>query len=116
MSADADAEDFLVGAEIEAVVFVRDYVQLQLFKPSASFGLTFVSDPVVSRPGQTLKKSNDGWRDALCALIGKTIRTASVESGGLSLDLGGNTLNVPFDGQFGPESARLDVGDRWWVW
>jgi hypothetical protein len=113
----ADAEESLVGAEISAVVFTRDYVQLQLEKQSElTLGVTFIDNPAGLVAGNWTTRQMDGWRDRLCDLIGRTIEFAAIDEQRMSFALGDDRIDLPFDKEFGPESAHLNANDRWWVW
>ena len=62
----------LPGAELSAVVFVRDYIQLQFDGPL----LTAITLPTVVLGSVVWRSGEAGYRDPLCAQIGKTVRTA----------------------------------------
>jgi hypothetical protein len=67
----------LAGAELSAVVFVRDYVQLQFDGPV----LTAITLPTVIRGSDVWGPHEAGYRDALCAQIGKTVRSTIATEG-----------------------------------
>jgi hypothetical protein len=56
------------------VEFVQDYVQLHLDGPI----LTAFVWPVVSANGKTTRVGESGYKDALCASIGQTVRAADL--------------------------------------
>ena len=82
------------------MIFVRDYVQLHLYADSdvrlqpegmLGFGPVFgtrdirvsaITDPELERSdGASLRKSDTGWRDALCELIDARVQGASITDG-----------------------------------
>ena len=105
----------LRGKELEAVTFVRDYVQF-------AFGdttLTIYSPPSVTTPTGVISPDNYGYADVLRGLIGET-----VEQAGERLDdrlevvfESGSRLIVAPDSSL-PEVAMLHRGDgsTWAVW
>ena len=60
----------LQGAQLSAVCFVRSYVELNFDGPI----LRLLAPPVVSYAGKTLQFPAERSRDALCALIGRTVQ------------------------------------------
>ena len=97
-------------------MFIRDYVQVRLERPSESLELTFVDDPTVLDDNGWTTRKMPGWRDRLCGFIGQTIETAEIDETRMLLGLSGGSLEARFGHESGPESVRLDCGDRWWVW
>ncbi len=71
--------DALVGSELGSVVFVRDYVQLEL----GAGRLTLFVWPSVVVDATTTRLGDPGYRDLLCDLIGHPVRstTESRETG-----------------------------------
>lgn len=65
----------LEGREVSAVVFVRDYLQLQFDGPY----LNAYVWPELHKGRQNWDVSRPGYKDALCNLIGRTI-VAAVET------------------------------------
>jgi hypothetical protein len=65
----SDALSTIVGSELSAVVFVRDYVQLQFDGPV----LTAITLPLVVTATRSIGPNADGYRDALCDQIGKKV-------------------------------------------
>lgn len=59
----------LIGEELGSVVFVRDYVQLVFDGPYLSL---YVWPVVTNADGETFRFGAEGYRDALCAFIGRT--------------------------------------------
>jgi hypothetical protein len=66
----------LKGCELSAVVFVRDYLQLQFDGPY----LTIFVWPRVKRQGTVFERGTLRYRDALCEQIGKAIGGVVEES------------------------------------
>lgn len=67
----------IVGAQLSAVVFVQDYVQLQFDGPV----ITAVTVPTVTEAEVTFRWGMPRYRDMLCERIGKTVCVASVIEG-----------------------------------
>jgi hypothetical protein len=62
----------LAGCELSAVCFVRSYVELHFDGPV----LRLLAPPFVSTKRQTFEFPNEGSRDVLCTLIGRTVEQA----------------------------------------
>lgn len=62
------------GAQLSAVTFVRDYVQLHFDGPM----LTALTWPTVIVGNTVWSFSSSGYRDALCAQIAKSVRRGIV--------------------------------------
>ena len=115
----------LVGQGVDEVVFVRDYVQVR-FDDYAL--LTCVSDPVVTRDGQSLQFPKAGSRDALCSLIGVDGSEQEYPRLDTAQFIAGEKIELAFTtGQVltvslvpshpGWECAHLSVPPgEWWVW
>lgn len=125
MSSDGQTLLFdLVGAEVESIVFVRDYLQITLYLPKSSPRLTFYAWPDVTTPGGAARSFGDpGYRDELCSLIGRRIAGATAGSEtGLTLHFDADTsitIKPPWRELTGPEIAMLQMNDptqRWEVW
>ena len=106
----------LLGEELSAVVFVRDYVQLQFDGP----GLTLINDPTVITNATKYQPALPGYRDALCERIGKSVSNAQVAEGDeLRIDFNdGSTILIslrPGD-YIGAEAAIFNHGEETWVW
>lgn len=71
----------IMGEQLSSVVFVQDYLQLD-FDGSR---LTYNIWPCVERQGKASRFGDSGYRDELCALIGK--RLVSVRDANETLDL-----------------------------
>jgi hypothetical protein len=122
--------DDLVGEEISAIAFVRDYVELHFDGPI----LRALSDPIIRTDGRDFVFPESGSRDALCSLIGLPVRSVSLvwdperdssdERIGIVTTLA--TVIIPLDqlSRVGPEAAllvptnpdgTLRVGGMW-IW
>jgi hypothetical protein len=66
----------LKGHELSAVTFVRDYLQLQFDGPF----LNIFVWPRIMAPGASVSLEMPGYRDGLCAQIGKTVGGVAVET------------------------------------
>lgn len=67
----------LNGRELSAVVFIRDYVQLQFDGDI----LTCVTNPEVQIGGETYRWGDRDYRNALCERISVTVSEASLHEG-----------------------------------
>jgi hypothetical protein len=86
-----DALSAIVGAELSAVVFVRDYVQLQFDGPI----LTAITLPVIVTAAGPVRAGERGYRDALCEQIGKEISSVSItENDSIKITLFDNSTIV----------------------
>jgi hypothetical protein len=102
--------DELKGRELSAVVFVRDYLQLQFDGPYLN---VFVWPQVMS-DGTTFDFGVPGYKDALCELIAKTV-AGVFEKTGRTLQLffsDGSIVEVSllFEARKGPEAVVLQNG------
>jgi hypothetical protein len=71
----------LVGAQLSAVTVVMDYAQI-VFDGAT---LTAFTCPAVEANSRTLRSTDVGYRDALCARIGRTVVSAHVSDELISL-------------------------------
>jgi hypothetical protein len=107
----------LVGEELSAVVFVRDYIQFQFDGP----GLTAVNDPTVEAQGRIYQPAVQGYRDALCERIGHSVVSAEIAEGQeIRIEFDDHSkISIslrPDDYAHGPEAAIFDHGEDTWVW
>lgn len=104
----------LVGDELSAVAFVRDYVEFHFDGPV----LRALSDPLVrTDAGDEAQFPDPGSRDALCALIGRTVQAVRVASrqdsptkdDRIEFDVNDATVVIPLgaDRRVGPEAAHF---------
>jgi hypothetical protein len=96
----------IVGEELNIVAFVMDYVELHFNGPK----LTALTDPRVRLGARTWTFPQPGSRDALCALIGRTVQAVRVEPDEhIYLGFGDAALTIPLDdgSRHGPEAAHF---------
>ncbi|MEV7012197.1 hypothetical protein [Streptosporangium sp. NPDC051022] len=97
----------LVGKELYTVAFVRDYVEFHFNEAK----LTALTDPRIQKDSQAWVFPQSGSRDALCALIDKTVQAVSLRGDEhILLDFGDATLTIPLDEGSrlpGPEAAHF---------
>jgi hypothetical protein len=112
----ANALDVLAGQELNAVVFIKDYVQLQ-FDDS---GLTAVTNPAVTTGVNVYGFGSSGYRDALCERIGRTVTKAHLaEEEEIRIDFDDGTaicISLKPEHYIGPEAAIFHHGEDTWVW
>jgi hypothetical protein len=65
------------GHELRSVSFVEDYLELRFGAPA----LTLYAWPYVMLPEFSVAFGEPEYRNALCAQIGETVETASLEEG-----------------------------------
>jgi hypothetical protein len=71
----AEALRTLVGGELSSVTFVQDYVQPDFNGP----GMTAYTMPTVTYGSESLKFGQPGYRDALCAQIGRKVERTEAD-------------------------------------
>lgn len=100
------------GSELGSIVFVRDYIQF-VFEPEAESNstLTTFTLPTVTRGDMELGPLAQGYRDALCSLIGLRVVSAEAEEGVEVLITLGPKLSLRVslreEDYRGPEAALL---------
>lgn len=99
----------VIGNYLSSVTFVMDYLQMSFCGP----GFSFYNWPTVILPKQQSKVGDEGYRDALCALVGKTVQSLDV-----FLDTGlhfvfreGETITASLRAPAG--STMLEVAEYW---
>jgi hypothetical protein len=105
----------LIGAQLSAVTFVQDYVQLHFDGPR----LTVFSHPVVMRGDQTFHWDKPGFRDALCSRIAKQVTAARIAYGeSICIEFAdGSAIKISLQDEdyLGTEAVNFDTGgDAWW--
>jgi hypothetical protein len=75
MSTDIEAIQLEEDSELAGVAFVRDYIEFYFDGPI----LRALIDPTVTIGNHLSRSSDEGWRNTLCSLIGKKIKTLSIE-------------------------------------
>jgi len=101
----------IVGARLEAVTFVMDYVQLQF----DSAQLTAYTLPQVELGDHRWTSEDGGWRDSLCARIGIAVRNASCSDQRLQFDFedaSAIAVSLRNEDYRGPEAFMLSVPDH----
>jgi hypothetical protein len=113
-----DPQD-LVGAELSAVCFVRDYTE---FHFDGSIVLALGTVGVRQHTAVVLTECHPGWRDALCATISRALtRLHIVDGDSIAMYFGdGSTIWISLreDERLGPESAHFlpEIGKPLQVW
>jgi hypothetical protein len=106
----------LVGCELSAVVFVRDYLQFQFDGPY----LTVTTSVVVRIADNLFAGTDQGFKDALVSQIGHTVGSVSLileEVINLRLD-GDREIRIslrPEDRSWIPEAAILQMDKVAWA-
>ena len=97
----------LVGERLGSVIFVGDYVQLDF----DGLRLTLWAWPTLALDTGTLRFGDPGYRDGLCALMGRCVTSVAENTGtGLVLHWDADSLTVDPapDDLSGPEIAMLN--------
>ena len=100
----------LRGAEISAVAFVRDYVEIHFDGPT----LRCIAHPTINVEDKVVQFPKPGSRDALCSVIGLVINCIKLEDGA-SCELSvsnGSRISIPLDNKHrrGHESMHFCSG------
>ena len=107
MTANRRHIESLVGEELSAVSFVRDYVEFHFDGPV----LRALTNPIVCDAKAQHRFPDPGSRDALCGLIDSVVSQVTVEPGfAIELRFVRNTvLSIPLDdaARRGPEAAHF---------
>ena len=109
----------LMGAEVSAVHFVRDYVELHFDGPV----LRALSDPFGLYDGREWRFPEPGSLDLMHSYIGKTVDGYELDPDQiLALDFGEHRFAIPLDddSRVGPEAAHFlgpdGVVGGMWIW
>lgn len=98
---------FLAGLTLDTVSFVTDYVELH-FRDSY---LRCLQDPVIMIDQVALPFPLPGSRDALCSLIGDTVKSIKGQNGGeLRVEFARGavlTVSLAHEGRVGPEALHF---------
>lgn len=98
----------LVGLEVSAVAFVRDYVELNFDGPV----LRLLGTVTVQLPEQKSEWPGPGARDSLCGLIGNTVTSVSASDDSIVIALDGN-IRIATSAQVAqPEFAHFVPGEN----
>ena len=105
----------IIGAQLSAVTFVQDYVQLHFDGPR----LTVFSHPIVMLGDETFHWGKPGYRDALCSSIAQTVTEARVAYGDSIVVrfADGSTIKISLKDEdySGGEAVNFDTGgNEWW--
>ena len=105
----------IIGAQLSAVTFVQDYIQLHFDGPR----LTVFSHPVVIRGDQAFHWGKPGFRDALCNSIAQQVTAAHVAYGeSVCIAFAdGSAIQISLEeaDYLGAEEVNFDTdGDTWW--
>ena len=107
--------DVIVGAQLSAVSFVQDYLELAFDGP-----LFAVLCPLeIHTPhGGTAKAGEDGFRDRICEAIGRTVTALAIDDHAASIELGEYRITIDLvAGSVGPEKMLFhDEAGRITVW
>jgi hypothetical protein len=98
----------LIGERVSAVCFVWDYVEIR-FDGTI---LRSLSNPIVRVRGELFRYPDSGSRDALCQLVGATVRGLTIDEGRaleLSTDNDCN-LTIPLASADGDETMHFLPG------
>ena len=106
----------IVGAQLSAVTFVRDYVQLHFDGPR----LTAFSHPVVRLGAQTFHWDEPCFREALCGRIAQKVTHARVvyHDGVYVHFADSSTIKISLKDEdyICGEAVKFDASDaEWWV-
>jgi hypothetical protein len=104
----------LVESELADVCFVRDHLMLGFDGPT----LQIFTWPTLGMPEGEVGIESEGYRDRLCAQIGKKISSViDLPEGGVSLVMeDGVTININERDRLGPEIAVFRDKDGVWIW
>ncbi len=95
----------IVGQRMYAVEFIEDYIGLKF----GELTLHALSDPLILEHGRTIGRTQSGYRDALCAQIGKSVQKVEDIPEKLTIWLDETQIIIPLDvgSHPGPEMATL---------
>ncbi len=106
----------LAAAELSAVVFVSDYIQLQFDGPVLT---AFTLPTVVCR--SVVRRCDDaGYRDALCTQIGKTVSSAVATEEAIDISFAdGSLIQISLDradSRTSESAIFRETDGGFWVW
>jgi hypothetical protein len=107
----------IVGSQLSSVEFVQDYVQLRFDGPTLT---AFTVPSIITEHGR-YEWETPGYRDALCSLIGKLVRSTSVCTDQVIRiefeDASAVEVSLRPADYRGPEAAMFTNGPgETWVW
>ena len=105
----------IIGAQLSAVTFIQDYVQLHFDGPR----LTIFSHAVVMLGDKTFHCGKPGFRDALCSSIAKQVTETRIAYGdSISINFAdGSAIKISLQDKdyLGGEAVNFDTGgNEWW--
>jgi len=109
----------LSGHNLVGITFIHNYVQILLEGDHESPFINGYVWPVVKRGEEIFTVDKSGYRDSLCAQIGKKIVHAVVDNEGIELIfLDGSEISFSLkeENKLGPEAVILHVGGTSYVW
>ncbi|MBP3951788.1 hypothetical protein [Bacillus suaedae] len=103
----------LEKSDLSSVVFIRDYIQFVFEGEKENVILSAFTQPSTIVSNQIYEFQSAGWRDALCTLINKIVRTAIAEEG-IAIKItfeDGDVLEISLrkEDYEGPEAAMLCI-------
>ena len=104
----------LAGGQLNSVEVVQDYVQLRFDGPT----LTAHLPPVVHIGSKTVSSGQQGYRDALCERIGRTVAGAGVDVDVLVVRFDDGTritILLRDEDRTGPEAVEYVHGEQRWI-
>lgn len=97
----------LVGEEVSAVAFVRDYVEFHFDGPI----LRSLSNPSIAADGIVLRFPEPGSRDALCRVIGSMVDSVDLDEDRVLVLTTRNdcriTIPLDLESRSGPEAMHF---------
>ena len=100
----------IIGEQLSSVEFVQDYVQLHFDGPI----LTAFVWPVVRIPGALIRVKDPGYKDALCARIGRNVRKVNfLEAVELLVEFEDDSIisvSLRLEDSVGPEAGHFSTG------
>lgn len=111
-NANGSVLDGLVGETVTTIMFVMDYLRIEFQYGHDGPFFECYTWPVVSIDGTEHRFADSGYRDALCALIGREVtRVVESRQDGIVIQCGSRVLRVKprLEDLVGPEIAQF----RW---
>ncbi len=102
-------------SELSSVIFIRDYIQFVFEGKKENFILSAFTMPSTVVKYHKYNLHTSGWRDALCTLINKIVKTSIVDEG-ISIKIifeNGDLIEISLKDEDyeGPEAAMLYEDD-----
>ena len=100
--------EVIVGEQISAVMFVRDYLQLSFDGP----GFAVLCPAQIQTPTNSAKYGENGFRDQICGAIGHIVKSVIVDDRAVSIEFDGYKIVLDLSGSpIGPERLIFNEGD-----